>query len=264
MSLRRDLDLTGAMCFVLTGMGWAQLSNRPLLPGVLLAVPLVFILPGYALTQVFFVRRGKPFGAVDLIVFSLGLSLVIDIVIGLLLNLLPVGLQWQSWTLSLGLVTEVCTLFAIFVRQRRGQLVKEEPVARRRIQLKEGALLGAALVVAALAFWLSLIRPPQPQPVFTQFWMLPAAGGNGCAVMIGVHSFEARPERYRIEVMSNGKQIASWASITLAVQQEWDQRVPVSLADPAGDAVIDARLFRLDQPGVVYREVHVMLQGCGS
>ncbi len=83
----RNVDLIGAMCFGVSGMGWALLSNRPLLVGGLLAIPLVFILPGYTLTRAFFRRQpgdplsassnglllqprlkiGQPFGAVDLL-----------------------------------------------------------------------------------------------------------------------------------------------------------------------------------------------------
>src|SRR5579864_1977842 len=190
----RNIDLIVAMCYVVATMGWALIPNRPLIVGILLAVPLVFVLPGYMLAQVLLrkpsaeqcssssaglilppsLKIGRPFGVFDLIVFSLGLSLVIDVVTGFLLNLIPVGLQWQSWTLSLGFVTEVFTLLVALLRRRQGQgqPVKKKDTTARRVPLKEGALLGSALAVAALAFWLSLTRPPQPQPVFTQFWML--------------------------------------------------------------------------------------------
>src|SRR5437588_9177650 len=99
---RRYLDLVGAICFVVAGMVWVLLPIRPLLIGVLLAVPLVFFLPGYTLTQALFPRRvadipsassqslmlqqrlkiSRPFSAVDYMVLSLCLSLVIDIVTG--------------------------------------------------------------------------------------------------------------------------------------------------------------------------------------
>src|SRR5256714_80132 len=219
----RNVDLIGAMCFGVSGIGWALLSNRPLLVGVLLAIPLVFILPGYTLTRALFRKRpadalsassnglilqprfkiGQPFGAGDLMVFSLGLSLVIDVITGFLLNLIPVGLQWQSWTFSLGLVTVVFALLA-YVRDKSVHM-QGKSAHVWRIPLKEYALLGSALVVVALALWLSIIRPPQPQPAFTQFWMLSSSqANNSCAVLIGVHSFERAPTTYRIQVTSNG------------------------------------------------------------
>jgi len=276
----RNVDLIGAMCFGVSGMGWALLSNRPLLVGVLLAIPLVFILSGYTLTRALFRRRpadtlsassngfslqpklkiGQPFGAVDVIVFSLGLSLVIDVVTGLLLNLIPVGLQWQTWTFSLGLVTVVFALLA-YLRDKSAH-VRGKSAHVWHIPLKEYALLGSALVVVALALWLAIIRPPQPQAGFTQFWMLSSTqANNSCAVLIGMHSFESAPTTYRVQVMSNGTQVGLWPSIMLTTQQEWDRVVPVSPA-VGGSTVVDAQLYRLDQPGVIYREVHVTLHSC--
>jgi uncharacterized membrane protein len=277
----RNLDLIGAICFAVSGMVWALLPVRPLLAGVMLAVPLVFFLPGYTLTQVLFPWRSanplsgssqspdlqpglkisQPFSTVDYMVFSLGLSLVIDVITGLLLNLLPGGLQWQSWTLSLALVTEVFALLAVFLRRR--QPGKKQGVAGWHIPFKEYALLGSALVVVILALWLSIIRPPQPQPSFTQFWMLPSTQANkSCAVLIGVHNFEATPETYRIQVTRNGTQVASWPSIMLAPRQEWNRLVPISPGAARGDVVVNAQLYRLDQPGSIYREVHVTLHSC--
>jgi len=292
------------------GIGWALLSNRPLLVGVLLAIPLVFTLPGYTLTRAFFrnplmqmrndylsprqgpshlpsvissersrrpadalsassngfslqprLKIGQPFGAVDLMVFSLGLSLVIDVVTGLLLNLIPVGLQWQSWTFSLGLVTVVFALLA-YVRDKSAH-VQGKSAHVWHIPLKEYALLGSALVVVALALWLAIIRPPQSQAGFTQFWMLSSTqANNSCAVLIGMHSFESAPTTSRVQVMSDGTQVALWPSIMLTTQQEWDRVLPVSPA-VGGSTVVDAQLYRLDQPGVIYREVHVTLRSCG-
>src|SRR5205814_5706668 len=87
--------------------------------------------------------------------------------------------------------------------------------------LKEYALLGSALVVVALALWLAIIRPPQSQPGFTQFWMLSSTqANNSCAVLIGMHSFESAPATYRIQVMSNGTQAALWPSIMLTTDRK--------------------------------------------
>ena len=247
-------------------MGWALLPHPPLFVGVLLAIPLVLILPGYTLTQALLRKRAadQP-GAVDSIAFSLGLSLVIDVVVGFLLNLTPLGLQWQSWSFSLGLLTALFAAMAALLRQklpgRIGAYTSGRDLSR---PYKEGALLGAALVVVALAFWLSMMRPAQPQPSFTQFWMIPSTSTNsGCAVRIGVQSFEAGTVRYHIQVTSDGVQVTSWPSIRLATQQEWDQMV--LLLPASGSSVfVDARLYRLDAPGTIYREVHVSLRGCGG
>ena len=291
---QKNIDLLVALCFGVLGMGWALLPHRPLFVGVVLAIPLVLMLPGYTLTQALLRKRaadqrsgssessdglllqprlkiGRLFGAVDSVAFSLGLSLVIDVVVGFLLNLTPLGLRWQSWSFTLGLLTALFAALAALLRQKQPVRILAHTSGRDNTRrhnksrpYKEGALLGAALVVAALAICLSMMRPPQPQPSFTQFWMLPSTSANsGCAVHIGVQSFEAGTVTYRIQVTSDGAQVASWSSIRLATQQEWDQLVPL-LPAGGGSVFVDARLYRLDAPGRIYREVHVSLHGCGS
>lgn len=129
--------------------------------------------------------------------------------------------------------------------------------------MKEYLLLGMASGIVILALWLSIMRPPQPQPSFTQFWMLPSTQARtSCAVLIGVRNVEGRPQTYGIQVTRNGIQVASWPSITLVPQQEWDHLLPVSSEAVSDTVFVNAQLYRLDQPGVVYREVHVTLHSC--
>ncbi len=276
----KNLDLIGAICFALLCVGWAQLPSRPPIIGIMLAVPLVFVLPGYTLTQVLFRKRSpdpltdtaknlilqprlkidQPVSAVDYIIFSLGLSLAIDVVMGFILNVFPMGLQLQSWTISLGLLTTVFALLATY--RRRGDRVKYQRRSRPRITIYEYIVLGLAIVEAFVAVWFSAIRPSQPQPSFTQFWMFPSTqANNSCAVQIGVRSYETTSVTYRIMVMANGAQLTSWPSFILGTQQEWDRSVSVTPA-ATGSISVDARLYRLDKPETIYREVHVTLPGC--
>src|SRR2546425_5645654 len=257
----KNLDLIGAVFFAVLCVGWAQLPSRPLIIGIILTVPLIFVLPGYTLTQVLFSKQSpdsssdtsdnlilqprlkisQPVSAVDYIIFSLGLSMAIDVVMGFMLNVFPMGLQLQSWAISLGLVTTVFALLAAYLR--RGNLMKHKRMIRPRITIYECILLGLAIVVATVAIWLSTIGPPQTS--FTQFWMLPSTQtSNSCAVQIGVHSFETTPVTYRIVVAINGTQVTSWPSIILATQQEWDRSVSINSV-ATGSIFVDARLYRL-------------------
>src|SRR5437899_10172382 len=98
----KNFDLIGVIFLVIINVGWAQLPSRPLIIGIILAVPLIFVLPGYTLTQVLFRKQspdqsldssnnlilqpslkiGQPVSAVDHIIFSLGLSMAIDVLMG--------------------------------------------------------------------------------------------------------------------------------------------------------------------------------------
>jgi uncharacterized membrane protein len=307
----RNLDLIGAASIAIASITLALLPYRPPFVEIVLAIPLVFVLPGYTLTQALFRPRhedsspnsasshngspgglilppklitGYDFGMVDQLAFSLGLSLAIDILAGIFLNLLPIGLQWRSWSLALGLLTLAFALLAWLRRLTSSSDLAEESRPRaaqappppnrstpaptfshfgkgQRRPYKEISLLIAALLVAGLAVWLAMVRPPQPQPSFTQFWMLPSAqASHSCAVQVGMQSFETAPVTYRIQVTGGGIQVFSSSSITLDKQQQWSRTV--SIPNASGSEFVDARLYRLDQPGAVYREVHVTLHGC--
>src|SRR5690349_8477477 len=108
----KNLDLTIVLIIVVINVVWIQLPNRPLLPGIIFALPLTFFLPGYALTQVLFRKHtseqtpgssnrlirqpdlivGRPVTGVDKLLLGFGLSMAIDVLVGFSLNLLPIGL----------------------------------------------------------------------------------------------------------------------------------------------------------------------------
>lgn len=290
LSMRlKTFDLIVAILVVAINVAWTQIPNRPLIVGIMLALPLTFILPGYTLTQVLFRKRspdqsldfsnnpvlrpslkiGQPVGGVDQIILSLGLSMAIDVLVGFALNVFPIGLQALSWTLSLGLIVTVFALLAAFLRGR--DIVTIERVSRLRITISDCTLFGLAILVATAAVWLSIIRPLEPQPSFTQFWMLPANQANkSCAVSIGVQSFESASVTYRIVMTVDGSQAGTWSSIILTPEEKWSQSVPVKpgeagsrsgLGQPgaASSLYIEAQLYRADQPGTVYRSVHLTL-----
>ena len=269
----KNLDLIGAILIVAINVGWTQLPNRPLIIGIILALPLTFVLPGYTLTQTLFRRRppdpssnlilqpslkiGQPVSAVDHIILSLGLSMAIDVVVGFALNVLPIGLQALSWTISLGLVTTVCALLA--ANLRRKDRVKIERIPRPRITIYECLLFGLAILVATAAVWFSVIRPPATQADFTQFWMLPSnQTANSCAVRIGVQNHESTTIEYRVVVTMNNAIIDTWSSVVLAPQAEWDQFVSLS-PGTANTIYIEGQLYQSNKPVTVYRKVDLTL-----
>src|SRR5205823_1987768 len=119
----KNFDLIAAILIAAINITWTQVPNRPLVVGIILALPLTFILPGYTLTQILLRKRspdqslssssdpilqpslkiGQPVGGSDQLILNLGLSLTIDILVGFVLNIFPIGLQALSWALSLGL-----------------------------------------------------------------------------------------------------------------------------------------------------------------
>ncbi len=87
--------------------------------GRILTLPLVLVLPGYALTSALFARR--TLGGPERLVFSLGLSLMIVVMVGLVLNGTRYGLSASSWSLFLSSITLIASAVALV--RRRGQSI---------------------------------------------------------------------------------------------------------------------------------------------
>lgn len=137
--------------------------------------------------------------------------------------------------------------------------MKNARIPRPRITIGECMLFGLAILIAAVAVWLSINRPVQPPPSFTQFWMLPSnQANNSCAVSLGIESFESTYVMYHVVMTVNGTQVNTWSSIALAPQGNWVQSVPVKLA-PAGTMYIETKLYRADKLKTAYREVHLTM-----
>ena len=187
---KKNLDLIVVLLIAALNVGWTLLAVHLPVVGIIFALPLVFLLPGYALTEVFFKRTSddtkslivKPHARIissfpisDRLVFSIGLSVVIDITTGLVLNTLSIGLNQSSWAVALVLVTAVFTLTAVY--RRRG--VQEQQSKRpggltlpslRCISLYEYTLFVLALAITVSCVWYSVHSTLQQeqQASFTQ------------------------------------------------------------------------------------------------
>ncbi len=115
--------LTGVVCFTL----WLVLNveEPPLLYArYVLGSLFVLYLPGYTLIEALFPRQGD-LGALERLALSLGLSLAVVPLVGLLLNYTPWGIRLEPVVASLALLTEGLGLMAV-ARKHRYHLLKLE------------------------------------------------------------------------------------------------------------------------------------------
>ncbi|MBE3558699.1 MAG: DUF1616 domain-containing protein [Ktedonobacteraceae bacterium] len=261
----KNRDLLIATAIAALNVIGALLPGRPPVLGTLLALPLIFLLPGYTLTELLFYR--SLLGPSYRLLLSLGLSIAIAILGGFILNLFPAGLQTTSWAIYLSVVTAVFSLVTAWLRRRRQVQHPPEPQERMRISLYDGLLLALAAIVASLSIvYASVGAARQSYPGFTQLWMLPAnQANNSCTVSIGVRNFETRTITYRVTMAAGQQQesLMTWPAIKLAPQKEWSQLVSIPPQVPDG-TTITVRLYRLDKPQTVYQEVHRVLHRVNS
>jgi uncharacterized membrane protein len=223
-------------------------------PGRILMLPLVLVVPGYALTAAVFPKRSL--GVPERLVFSLGLSLVIVVLGGLLLNWTPFGLRASSWAVLLSGITLGAGVVALVRRQgQRAPTSRWVRFGGVGLAFRQGLLMGLAAMVVCAAIAVSRISAAQQAfPGFTQLWILPAGTANAKdALRLGVRNMEATATVYSLSVSANGKVVKVWRKIDLKPHERWEAILVLPQIGRPGAARVEARLYRARAPATIYR-----------
>lgn len=250
---RKSFDLILVIIFCMLAMGLTVFDATPKPIKTVLALPLIFVLPGYAVTAALFMRA--EFDRAKTLLFSLALSIVLTIWCGFVLNLTLWGIQAGSWAAILGNVT-LCAAVVALVRRGRSE---PDPRPGLRLSLSDGALFSLAALATLLSLNAARIGSAQTGTTFTQFWMLPK---DSQTIQIGVQNMERGSEQYKVDLMIGTERVYESGDINLGVGDKWEISLPVSKAW-AANGTIDAMLYRLDDPSTVYRHTSIVLSGSG-
>jgi hypothetical protein len=216
---------------------------------------LVLLLPGFAITAATF--AGRRLDTAERLLFSLGLSLAIGALGGIVLNGLPFGLGTASWTILLGGITLAAG--TVWLVRRRRPLIVSMDQSARALKTRGRLLLALAVAVVMAAWGIAVVAAAeQPSSGFSQLWMLPTGAADHPLLLLGMKSTETRPTRYTLDLVQGGVILSEWHSADVAPGQEWH----VTTAVPTGlktSGTVEARLYRTDAPDVVYRRVELHL-----
>ena len=221
-------DLTLVM-----GLAVAACVIAALLPASLaafrapIALPLVLVLPGYAVVRAIFVPdelRGA-----ELALLSIAVSIAASIVTGLLLDLLSVRLTALPW---MGLLAAL-TLGAAARGTARGNA---RPISIPRLGLRGGEL------------GFTPLAPPKRTTGNSMLWLVPAPGGRN-AVCVGVINQEFHADTFTVEVVVAGAPARRFSPIKLTPGGAWSRVVDVG----SRKSVVTATLSKAATPSAVYR-----------
>jgi uncharacterized membrane protein len=267
---RRSIDLVVVSVLALIGAAMPFVAT-PGAPISMLTLPIVLVLPGYALTSAIFAKRELE--VPERLVFSLGLSLIVVIVGGLVLNLTASGLQPTSWAVLLcGITLGSCGIAMVRLRRQQGKgrhTLGSLGAGSRGFTFQQVVLLGLAVMILCGAVVISLNgAAQQPFRSFTQFWMVPAGAlspkeavrQGKDVVRIGMLDMEPTDMSYRIDVRVNGKEVQTWQSIRLNPGDVWERLLVLPQTGHSDTAKVEALLYRLDAPKKAYRYVELWLR----
>jgi len=233
--MRRDLDLLAvalaAMACAVVVAGGVPLLRIPA------ALALVLFLPGYAL-QALLLQSGR-LAVLERLLVSVGISLALTILCGLLLNQTPAGLTSVAWAALLSAMVMLAALGAWLRRLGWGtpERLKDGTEGARHLALprfRQAAWLTLALIAMLLAFGIARQAAAQPNNAgFTQLWMVPDPSQPQTVVDIGVTSQETATTSFRLVLTSGNNTIWQWPALALQPGQTWSARVGLPAGDPA-------------------------------
>jgi hypothetical protein len=211
--------------------GWPIIVRLPA------AALLVLVLPGFALTRA--ALAGAPLGWQGRTATTLGLSLSVSALGGVVFQLLDLRADLLTWTVWLLGVTVVAIVLAVARDLRRPAAAPAPKVGRPSITPAHAGLFTLAAVVTLAAMVLAWgAATAQVQPTAVQLWMLPVAGAQPAAITVGIHNEALTPAHYRLVLNQTATVSQTW-TIDLQGGQVWET---TSVLDPAsvGHAIVAA------------------------
>ena len=238
-----------------------------------LAIPYVLLFPGYTLMLALFPQRDR-MGGPERLALSLGLSLAVIPLGGLLLNYLPWGITTESVLYFVAVFTFLMSVIAFIILQR---LDKDDcfslELAVMNVGLGDGrdklmALLLVACIVGA-GFGLNyVLNAPRGSDLYTEMYILglesdigeypyEVAPGEVVEVTLGVINNEQQTVEYRLEIIIDNEIYTEAGPFSLDDDREWRQAVSFT-PDTAGRQQVEFRLYRSDRDGM-YLSTHMWI-----
>jgi Protein of unknown function (DUF1616) len=191
--VRRPGALVAAAAAVVFAV--ATQASLPVAVSVLVAVPLVLVLPGYALLEAL---RSAPLDGGQRLVLVPALSVALDIAVALVVNFIHSGLTARSWAIGIAAVAVAAAVVALLRGADDGLRPERSGIRLRWVDLAAFALTGAVLIGAVV-----VARTPVSAKRAQGYTILSVVRGPKSTVKVDVQSGELETKRYRLLVAGN-------------------------------------------------------------
>ncbi len=249
---------------------------------IILGLPLMLFFPGYTLTVALFPQKND-LNIVERMALSLGLSIAVSLLIGLVLNYTPWGIGLYPIVVSLVLFIFIASAIAWY---RRRRLTTEEGFSIRlntdflrwratgRLN-KVLAIVLAALVLGVAGTLAYVIVTPKDGEKFTEFYVLGLDGkaenyprelivGEEGKVILGIVNHEHEDNLvYRVEITIDGEVNDTIGPLTLPDEEKWQSEVSFTPYEVGDNQKVEFVLYKQgeDKP---YRSLYLRVDVKGS
>jgi uncharacterized membrane protein len=273
VAIEKDLLAVVVLSFVLILTAFL-VPDSPL--RIALGFPFVLFFPGYALVCALFPRKND-LGLDERIALSLGLSLAIIPLIGLILNYTPFGIKLIPLLFSMFTVTVLLSFISNYRRSKMSPTEKFTVYPQLKISTKSlspsdrlfaVAILLVIVILASTTGYLSLT--PKTGDRFTEFYILGANRqlntyptnltlGQSGVVTIGIVNHESTNMTYRLTVTLNNQTIDTVNAIALTDRQSWEQNYTFT-PQQSGDRIsLGFHLYKESDANESYRDLQLLI-----
>jgi uncharacterized membrane protein len=248
---------------------------------IVLGLPFLLVFPGYTLVAALFPGK-TDLGGVERAALSLGLSIAVVPLTGLILNYTPWGIALNPILASVTVFIAVTSIAAWY---RRGRLPGEERFAMNfNIGLSQWTVLSgwdraltallAVSIVGAIGIISYVVITPTTGEKYTEFYVLGLDGkaegypselkvGDEGRVRLGVVNHEYEDDlTYRVEILVDSNNSGMYA-LTLNHEEKWEQEVGFIPEEAGGNQKVEFVLYRIDEEDP-YRTLHLWVDVSNS
>lgn len=244
----------------------------------ILGLPFVLLLPGYLLTTVLFPKANNLEG-LDRVALSMGLSIIIVPLIGLLLNYLSWGIRLLPMMFSLTVFNSILVVMGWrrrkkFPEEERFALTLEINFIKWSEKTKETKAIHSALLITWLILFVTVLYilfSPKISDGFTEFYITGQDGvaasyreqlqvGESEVVRAGVINNEHQKAIYKMEIRVDGDLIQTITPISLEHLEHWEETVSFKVAEPKDAVKVEFLLFKDGQDTTPYRHLKLWVK----
>ena len=241
---------------------------------LILGVPFLLFVPGYALMTALFIKKGE-IGGISRVALSFTSSVALVALFGYLLGYTAWGIRLEPVVYTIYAFVLITSLVA-WLRWRR--LPEQErfeiniALGRPRLgQTMTDRILAVILIITILGAIIGLsytFTRPKPQESFTEFYVLGNGGkateyptdlqlGVESSVISVIINHEGKETEYRVRVLLNGEMIKEISPITLDDEQKWESEVTFVPGDVGDNQKLEFLLYKDNSPDPYLEPVYL-------